>query len=58
MTDHRTMLRQSQEPLDIPRFLQRRDAVLCLRCRTEIEADKVFLPARCVDAKCPLKPKE
>jgi hypothetical protein len=54
---HRNMMRQSQEPLELPKFLRRRNSVLCLRCLVEIEADKIFLPSRCVDAACPLKPR-
>ena len=42
----------------IPKFLQRRNAVQCLRCRVEVPADKINVPGRCLDTRCPLKPKE
>jgi hypothetical protein len=42
----------------IPKFLQRRDAVQCLRCRVEVPADKLNVKDRCLDPNCPLKPKE
>jgi hypothetical protein len=58
VTSHRGMMVAAGETLELPKFLRRRNAVLCLRCLVEVEADKIFLPARCVDAQCPLKPKE
>ena len=58
MTTHRDMMREAMKPINPSPVLGRRDAVLCLRCLVEIEAGKIFIPSRCVDSACPLKPKE
>lgn len=46
------------DPLDLPRFLQRRNTVTCNRCKVEVYEDKIHDPLRCRDEQCPLKPKE
>lgn len=35
-----------------------RPTVQCRHCGVRVDADKVSDPARCLDPKCPVKPKE
>jgi hypothetical protein len=40
--------------IDIPEFLARRNAVKCLRCKVTVEIEKLDMPNRCADPRCPL----
>lgn len=50
-------LHQQDEATDdnIPDFLQRRNAVKCMRCLVEVPVEQIGAPERCTDKRCPLK---
>ena len=38
--------------------LEKRPVVKCDRCRVEVDPSKISMPNRCMDRRCPLKPKD